>query len=88
MDITEKENLGLLKEKLNDFDGKLINAKSIYINRKDDGGQKEQVYSVSNNSHIGTVTYDDPVELKKCLEKNDSNKPQSQRQSKSNICKN
>ena len=74
MDITEKENLELLKEKLNDFDGKLISAKSIYIDRKDDGRQKEKAYSVSNNSHIGTVTYDDPVEIKKCLEKNDSNK--------------
>ena len=73
MDITEKEKLDLLKQKLNNFDGKLVNAKSLYIGSKDNQDKVEDIFSISSNSQIGTVTYDDLNQIKKCLEKNHSN---------------
>ena len=73
MDITEKEKLDLLKQKLNNFDGKLVNAKSLYIGSKDNQDKVEDIFSISSNSQIGTVTYDDLNQIKKCLEKNQSN---------------
>ena len=73
MDITEKEKLDLLKQKLNNFDGKLVNAKSLYIGSKDNQDKVENIFSISSNSQIGTVTYDDLNQIKKCLEKNHSN---------------
>ena len=73
MDITEKEKLDLLKQKLNNFDGKLVNAKSLYIGSKDNQDKVEDIFSISSNSQIGTVAYDDLNQIKKCLEKNHSN---------------
>ena len=73
MDITEKEKLDLLKQKLNNFDGKLVDAKSLYIGSKDNQDKVEDIFSISSNSQIGTVTYDDLNQIKKCLEKNHSN---------------
>ena len=63
----------MLKQKLNNFDGKLVNAKSLYIGSKDNQDKVEDIFSISSNFQIGTVTYDDLNQIKKCLEKNHSN---------------
>ncbi len=72
IDVSEKENLESLYQKLNAFNGNLIDAESIYIGRKSDNNQSESVFSVSTGSKIGKVTYDDLDQINKCLKKNNS----------------
>ncbi len=69
MDITESENLENLKNRLIDFDDKLIDAKSIYEGRKEDNKNIEKIFSISSKKEIGTVVFDNPKNIKQSLTK-------------------
>ena len=69
MDISESENLENLKNRLIDFDDKLIDAKSIYEGREEDNKNVEKIFSISSKKEIGTVVFDNPKNIKKSLAK-------------------
>jgi len=73
MDISEKQNLDQLSKKLKSFEGKKVDAHSIYLNRDDSSSEGIKVSSIASDFSIGTITYDDPLEIKKSLERNHSN---------------
>ena len=73
IDITEKQNLEVLKENLKVYETKIVNAVSLYEGRKDSKKTSEEVFSISSGHHIGNVVFDEQAQLKKCLEKNSSN---------------
>ena len=51
------------------FDGKSIEAVSIYEGRKEDDKNIEKVLSISSKKEIGTVIFDDPEKIKQSLNK-------------------
>ena len=69
MDISESENLENLKNRLIDFDNKLIDAKSIYEGREEDNKNVEKIFSISSKKEIGTVVFDNPKNIKQSLTK-------------------
>ena len=69
MDISESENLENLKNRLTDFDDKLIDAKSIYEGREEDNKNVEKIFSISSKKEIGTVVFDNPKNIKQSLTK-------------------
>ena len=69
LDISEIENLENLKKRLMNFDGKSIEAISIYEGRKEDDKNIEKVLSISSKKEIGTVIFDDPEKIKQSLNK-------------------
>ena len=69
MDISESENLENLKNRLIDFDDKLIDAKSIYEGREEDNKNVEKIFSISSKKEIGTVVFDNPKNIKQSLTK-------------------
>ena len=69
MDISESENLENLKNRLTDFDDKLIDAKSIYEGREEDNKNVEKIFSISSKKQIGTVVFDNPKNIKQSLTK-------------------
>ena len=69
MDISESENLENLKNRLIDFDDKLIDAKSIYEGREEDNKNVEKIFSISSKKQIGTVVFDNPKNIKQSLTK-------------------
>ena len=69
MDISESENLENLKNRLIDFDDKLIDAKSIYEGREEDNKNVEKIFSISSKKEIGTVVFDNPKNIKQLLTK-------------------
>ena len=69
MDISESENLENLKNRLIDFDDKLIDAKSIYEGREEDNKNVEKIFSISSKKEIGTVVFDNPKNIKQSLAK-------------------
>ena len=69
MDISESENLENLKNRLIDFDNKLIDAKSIYEGREEDNKNVEKIFSISSKKEIGTVVFDNPKNIKQLLTK-------------------
>ena len=68
-DISEIENLEDLKSKIDNFSGLKVDAESIYAGRLDENNTEEKAFSISNRCEIGTVTLDDPIQIKKALEK-------------------
>ena len=70
IDISESENLENLKNRLIDFDDKLIDAKSIYEGREEDNKNVEKIFSISSKKEIGTVVFDNPKNIKQSLTKN------------------
>ncbi len=88
MDVSEKQNLDKLSKKLKSFEGKKVDAHSIYLNRNDSSSEGIEVSSIASGMHIGSVTYDDPLEIKKSLENNHSDKwMQTDAETRSNILK-
>ena len=71
-DISEKQNIEFLKRELKLFDNNYITAESIYENRNKPKKTSEKLKSISSGLEIGEVVYDDPVEIKRCLEMNSS----------------
>ena len=72
-DFSEQNNLSILKSKLQSFEGKKTKAESIYCGRDDHASSKKDVISISNNTNIGTVTFDNLEKIKISLENfNDS----------------
>ena len=69
IDISESENLENLKNRLIDFDDKLIDAKSIYEGREEDNKNVEKIFSISSKKQIGTVVFDNPKNIKQSLTK-------------------
>ena len=69
MDISESENLENLKNRLIDFDDKLIDAKSIYEGRQEDNKNVKKIFSISSKKEIGTVVFDNPKNIKQSLTK-------------------
>ncbi len=69
MDISESENLENLKNRLIDFDDKLIDAKSIYEGREENNKNIEKIFSISSKKQIGTVVFDNPKNIKQSLTK-------------------
>ena len=69
MDISESENLENLKNRLTDFDDKLIDAKSIYEGREENNKNIEKIFSISSKKQIGTVVFDNPKNIKQSLTK-------------------
>ncbi len=69
MDISESENLENLKNRLTDFDDKLIDAKSIYEGREENNKNVEKIFSISSKKQIGTVVFDNPKNIKQSLTK-------------------
>ena len=69
IDISESENLENLKNRLIDFDDKLIDAKSIYEGREEDNKNVEKIFSISSKKEIGTVVFDNPKNIKQSLTK-------------------
>ena len=69
MDISESENLENIKNRLIDFDDKLIDAKSIYEGREEDNKNVEKIFSISSKKEIGTVVFDNPKNIKQSLTK-------------------
>ena len=69
MDISESENLENLKNRLTDFDDKLIDAKSIYEGREENNKNIEKIFSISSKKEIGTVVFDNPKNIKQSLTK-------------------
>jgi len=69
MDISESKNLENLKNRLIDFDDKLIDAKSIYEGREEDNKNVEKIFSISSKKEIGTVVFDNPKNIKQSLTK-------------------
>ena len=72
-DISEKRNIDLLKRELKLFENASITAESIYENRNKPKKTSEKLKSISSGLEIGKVIYDDPHEMKRCLEMNSSN---------------
>ena len=72
-DISEKRNIDLLKRELKLFENASITAESIYENRNKPKKTSEKLKSISSGLEIGKVIYDDPPEIKRCLEMNSSN---------------
>ena len=72
-DISEKRNIDLLKRELKLFENASITAESIYENRNKPKKTSEKLKSISSGLEIGKVIYDDPHEIKRCLEMNSSN---------------
>ncbi len=72
-DISEKRNIDLLKRELKLFENASITAESIYENRNKPKRTSEKLKSISSGLEIGKVIYDDPPEIKRCLEMNSSN---------------
>jgi len=88
MDVSEKQNLDKLSKKLKSFEGKKVDAHSIYLNRNDSSSEGIEVSSIASGMHIGSVTYDDPLEIKKSLENNHSDKwMDTDAETRSNILK-
>ena len=69
IDISESENLENLKNRLIDFDDKLIDAKSIYEGREENNKNIEKIFSISSKKQIGTVVFDNPKNIKQSLTK-------------------
>ena len=59
--------------KLAKFKDKKINAESIYFGRNKSADRKFKASSISSNIDMGTINFDDPKDIKDCLEKNNSN---------------
>ena len=70
IDISESDNLVTLKNRLMDFDDKLIIAKSIYEGRKEDNRHVKKISSISSKKEIGTVFFDNPEKIKQSLTRN------------------
>jgi RHH-type proline utilization regulon transcriptional repressor/proline dehydrogenase/delta 1-pyrroline-5-carboxylate dehydrogenase len=73
IDLSEKHNLENLSVKLAKFKDKKINAESIYFGRNKSADRKFKTSSISSNIDMGTINFDDPKDIKDCLEKNNSN---------------
>ena len=54
--ISEKQNLENLSKKLKSFEGKNVDAHSIYLNRSDDSNKGVKVSSIASGISIGSVT--------------------------------
>ena len=72
-DISEKRNIDLLKRELKLFENASITAESIYENRNKPKKTSEKLKSISSGLEIGKVIYDNPCEIKRCLEMSSSN---------------
>ena len=72
-DISEKRNIDLLKRELKLFENASITAESIYENRNKPKKTSVKLKSISSGLEIGKVIYDEPHEMKRCLEMNSSN---------------
>ena len=72
IDISEMDNLEIIRTEISKYKNKSIDAVSIYNNRNADGAKKHDVLSLANGNKIGTVTFDDPGHLKKSLETENS----------------
>ena len=72
-DISEKRNIDIMKRELKLFENTSITAESIYENRNKPKKTSEKLKSISSGLEIGKVIYDDPSEIKRCLEMNSSN---------------
>ena len=70
IDISESDNLVTLKNRLMNFDDKLIIAKSIYEGRKEDNSHVKKIFSISSKKEIGTVFFDNPEKIKQSLTRN------------------
>ena len=89
IDISEKQNLENLSKKLKSFEGKNVDAHSIYLNRSDDSNKGVKVSSIASGISIGSVKYDDPIKIKESLENNHSNEwLETDVEIRSNILKN
>ena len=74
IDISEMDNLNLIRNEISKYEHDSINAVSIYNNRNEEGVKKNSAISIANGKNIGTVSYDDPGHLKNSLETNYSSK--------------
>jgi RHH-type proline utilization regulon transcriptional repressor/proline dehydrogenase/delta 1-pyrroline-5-carboxylate dehydrogenase len=72
IDISEMDNLETIRTEISKYKNNSIDAVSIYNNRNADGAKKHDVLSLVNGNKIGTVTFDDPGNLKKSLEAENS----------------
>ena len=72
MDISEKQNLDNLSQKLKIFEEKKVHAKSIYLGREKNDKNIINVDSISSGINIGTVQYDNTKKIKNSLEENNS----------------
>lgn len=70
IDISEMNNLEEIKNKINEFKNKKIDAVSIYNNRVDSNKNVNSSFSIADGSEIGTVTYDDIDSLETILNSN------------------
>ena len=67
-DLSENSNLENLEKNISAHKNNKINAESIYVDRDEKEKVRQKVYSVANNEEIGTVTFDDPTNVKSALE--------------------
>jgi RHH-type proline utilization regulon transcriptional repressor/proline dehydrogenase/delta 1-pyrroline-5-carboxylate dehydrogenase len=74
IDISEMDNLNLIRNEISKYEHDSIDAVSIYNNRNEEGVKKNSAISIANGKNIGTVSYDDPGHLKNSLETNNSSK--------------
>ena len=72
MDLSEKENLEIIRTELAKFKNNKIDAISIYKNREEKNSIKAQVVSLGDNSELGSVTFDDLSSLENSLNKESS----------------
>ena len=73
MDISEQNNLKQISNKLKSMEGNIINATSIYEGRFDNNKSIKKIFSISSESQIGTVVFDETQILKTDLENNTNN---------------
>ena len=71
IDISEKQNLEAISDKLGAFEKQEVHAKSIYLGRKETSNKTTQSLSISSGISIGSITHDDPNHVRDCLDKND-----------------
>jgi len=74
IDISEMDNLNLIRNEISKYEHDSIDAVSIYNNRNEEGVKKNSAISIANGKNIGTVSYDDPGHLKNSLETNNSSR--------------
>ena len=72
MDVTEMENLEAVNKKIIEYKSASVNAVSIYNKRKENNSSRVVIKSLSNNSEIGSVTFDDITSLEDILNINNS----------------
>lgn len=73
-DLTEKENLKMLEEKLATFESREVHATSIYKAKDNIKANMHDIKSLADGKSIGTASYDDLDDIKQSLEEQNISK--------------